>query len=64
MIPAKIVMASPETIWLTRIVIVKKAWMSAIAPPATMEASDGQQAAPAASTSATSAKRRKRTPHP
>ena len=38
MIPAKIVMARPETIWFTRIVIVKNAWISAIAPPATMEA--------------------------
>ena len=38
MIPAKIVMARPETIWFTRIVMVKKAWMSAIAPPATRDA--------------------------
>ena len=37
-IPAKMVMARPETIWLTRMVMVKKAWMSAIAAPATMEA--------------------------
>ena len=38
MIPAKMVMARPETIWFTRMVIVKKAWMRAMAAPATMEA--------------------------
>ena len=31
-------MARPETIWFTRIVIDKNAWMRAIAAPATMEA--------------------------
>ena len=33
--PAKIVSASPETIWFARIVITRKAWMSAVAAPAT-----------------------------
>ena len=32
--PAKIVSASPETIWLARSVITRKAWISAIAAPA------------------------------
>jgi hypothetical protein len=32
--PAKIVNASPETIWFARSVMTRNAWMSAIAPPA------------------------------
>ena len=33
--PAKIVSASPETIWFARSVITRNAWISAIAAPAT-----------------------------
>ena len=37
--PAKIVSASPDTIWLARRVIVRKAWIAAIAAPPAAAAS-------------------------